>query len=370
MAVGALIGGAFSSLGSIISAAQRKKAMKENESLMRGQMQIATNKQREALSRFGSTIRGVISDAQGVSGLDLSGARNMYGGMVDEARLQQEGLLGTAQRIGSDFMSEQQKLGQQSLQRGQDRLAMAQGGRVAGQEAMLDAARRGTAESVNRVSRVGGTGSNVLSAINQAVNAGSARELGVEAQLGGVREQRAMQARQGLMSAEQQAEQGRLNAMQYAGGLEYGAQQSGGSLLMGALGAQAGFEGQATQAEQQAELQKQQYVGGLQSGLAGQMLEGDISRLQMQQDAQQAINQSRMDRRGTSILGAGLSGIGQGLLGATQLASYTPQAGRSGFSNFLMGTTPAQPQGTPFNANAVRSDINQKIGSQLVGGKG
>ena len=338
MAIGALIGGGIQALGGIIGSAQRNKAQRNYEERLNSQTNKNIVRQGQALDRFGNAIGGVISDAQNVSDLDLSAARGMYGGMVDEARLQQEGLLGAAQRIGSDFMSEQQRLGQQSVQRGQDRLAMSQGGRVAGQEAMMDAVRRGTADATNQVTRVGGSSSDVLSAINQSAHLGGLREQGIEARLGERRQQDIMQARQGLMSAEQRDEQGRLGAMQYAGGLEYGAQQTGGSILMNALGNQAGFEGQATQAEQQAELQKQQYIGGLQSGLAGQMLEGDISQIQMRQDAQNAINQSRFDREGTSLLGAGIGALGQGLIGATQLASYTPQAGRSGFSNFLMGT--------------------------------
>jgi len=366
MALGALIGGGISAVGGIFNAAKRKKALKQASKDMARQRDLSMSNQKKALDNFSNRYRGIIDDASQVQSLNLGDARGLYSGLVDESQAQAQGLMNTANQLGQEFTSEQQKLGQQSVRRAQDRLGMANSGRVAGEEAMMDAARRGTAESAARVTRTGGTGSNVLAAINQAVSAGNQRELGVEAQLGSVREQRAAQARAGLMNAEQRNEQGRLNAMEYAGGLKYGSQQTGANILIGALGQQAGFEGNALQAENESAMRRQQFLTGMESELSGQILEGDISREQMRQGFNDQINQANLDRRGSSVLGGVLGGIGTGLMGATNLAAATPAGGRSGFQNFLMGTNSGG-QASPIGISSVQKRIGSVAPSAPTG---
>lgn len=340
----ALIGGGLQAFGGLLGAAKKRKALKNQQKRLEQQKGQAFSDFDAAQSRFTDQYGNIISGLEGMAdlgdlqNLDLNQARGLYGGLVDEARGQQAGLLDTARGIGDEFKTAQAQINEQSLQRGQDRLAMASGGRVQGEELALDQVRRGSANAVNQIKNIGGTGSNVLAAINQTMAGEANATRNVNMDFGRMREAKTMQAQNALINSEARADAGTMNALGHAGNIELGAMRAGNQNLLGAMGQQAGFEGQATMAEvnsanqnQLAQLnasrEKSLTLAGYQSQFAGQQLGMDMSRIQLGSNYDQQMNNAQLQRQGTSIFGSALGAVGTGLLGASQLKQVTPNGG-------------------------------------------
>lgn len=334
----ALIGGAVGAIGGMISAGKQRKALRAQQRALQSQRASAMAEQRRIQEQFQSGISGVRSQLEGLpvlseqdlAQLDFSAARGLYGGLTSEAQAQQSALLAAAQGFQGELTGAAGDISQREMAAAQTRAALARDGRVAGEELARDAARQATAEAVAQQRRIGGGSSALLSAISQAQGQEMAAQRQLSQQFGGIREQRAMQAQAGLMSAEQAAGARELGALQAGGQAVLQAGQLGGQQLLSALGAQAGAEGQFTEAEVQA--QRQAQMAAFESerdralrladlGLteAGQMAQFQLGAQQLGLDFQSQMNQAQLARQSTSILGAGLGALGTGLMGAAQI---------------------------------------------------
>lgn len=334
----ALLGGAVGAIGSMFSAGKKRKALKAQQRALASQRASAMAEQRRIQEQYQQGISGVRSDLEGLrvlgegdlAQLEFDAARGMYGGLAGEARTQQSALLAAAQEYGAGLTGAAQDISAREMGRAETRAALAADGRVAGEELARDAARQSTAEAIAQQRRIGGGGSALLSAISQAQGQEMAAQRAISQQMGGVREQRTMQARQGLMMAEQAAGARELSALQAGGQAVLQAGQLGGQQVLSALGAQAGAEGQFTEAEVQAQraAQMASYESerdralrlanlGLQE--TGQMAQFGLGAQQLNLDFQSQMNQAKLARESTSILGAGLGAIGGGLMAAGSL---------------------------------------------------
>lgn len=334
----ALIGGAVGAIGSMFSAGKKRKALAAQQRQLASQRAQAMAEQQRIQQQYQQGIAGVRGDIESMrvlqegdlAQLDLSGARGLYGGLAGEARAQQSALLAAAQEYGAGITGAAQDISARELGRAQTRAALASGGRVQGEELARDAARQATTEAVAQQRRIGGGSSALLSAISQAQGQEMAAQRQLSQQFGNVREQKAMQAQAGLMAAEQAAGVRELTALQAGGQAVLQAGQLGGQQVLSALGQQAGAEGQLTQAEvasQRAaqmaayESERDRAIRLANLGLTetGQMTQLQLGQQQLGLDFQSQINQAKMARESTSILGAGLGALGTGLMGAAQM---------------------------------------------------
>lgn len=333
----ALLGGAVGAIGSMFSAGKKRKALKQQQRALASQRASAMAEQRRIQEQFQQGVSGVRGELEGLrvlgegdlAQLEFGAARGLYGGLAGEARTQQSALLAAAQEYGAGITGAAQDISQREMGRAQTRAALAADGRVQGEELARDAARQATAEAIAQQRRIGGGSSALLSAISQAQGQEMAAQRQLSQQFGGVREQRAMQAQQGLMMAEQAAGARELSALQAGGQAVLQAGQLGGQQVLSALGAQAGAEGQFTEAEAQAARQAQlaAYESERDRALrladlglteAGQVAQFQLGAQQLGLDFQSQQNQAQLARQSTSILGAGLGAIGGGLMAAGQ----------------------------------------------------
>lgn len=333
-----LIGGAVGAIGGMISAGKQRKALRQQQQALASQRASAMAEQKRIQEQYQQGVAGVRGEIEGLrvlgegdfAQLDFGAARGLYGGLAGEARAQQSALLAAAQQYGGDLSAAAQDISQREMGRAQTRAALAADGRVQGEELARDAARQATAEAIAQQRRIGGGSSALLSAISQAQGQEMAAQRQLSQQFGGIREQRAMQAQAGLMAAEQAAGARELSALQAGGQAVLQAGQLGGQQVLSALGAQAGAEGQFTEAEVQAarqaqlaayESERDRAIRLANLGLteAGQMAQFQLGAQQLGLDFQAQQNQAQLARQSTSILGAGLGVLGTGLLGAAQL---------------------------------------------------
>ena len=331
----ALLGGAVGAIGSMISAGKKRKALKEQQKQLGIQRSQALAEQRRIAGQYTEGMAGVRAELAGMptlsaeelATLDLSGARGLYGGLAGEAMAQRSELLGAAQDYQAQLTGAAGDISQRELGSAQMRAALASGGRVQGEELARDAARQATAEAIAQQRRVGGGSSSLLSAIAQAQGQEMTAQRGLSQDFGRIAEQRAMQAQQGLMMAEQAAGARELSALQSGGQAVLQAGQLGGQQVLSALGSQAGAEASMTQAEieslrgaQLAEFQSEQEralrLANLGVQTVGQQAEFALGAQQLGLDFQSQQNQAQMARQSTSILGAGLGALGGGLMAA------------------------------------------------------
>lgn len=334
----AIAGGILGGIGSMFSAGKKRRALKAQEKALAQQRASAMAEQRRIQEQFQQGVAGVRGDLEGLrvlgegdlAQLEFGAARGLYGGLAGEARAQQSALLAAAQEYGAGLTGAAQDISQRELGRAQTRAALAAGGRVQGEELARDAARQATAEAIAQQRRVGGGSSALLSAISQAQGQEMAAQRQLSQQFGGIREQRAMQAQQGLMMAEQAAGARELSALQAGGQAVLQAGQLGGQQVLSALGQQAGAEGQFTEAEAMAQRSAQMAayeserdrairLANLGLTTTGQMTELQLGAQQLGLDFQSQQNQAQLARQSTSILGAGLGALGSGLMGAAQI---------------------------------------------------
>jgi hypothetical protein len=336
----AIAGGALGAVGSIFSAAKKKKALAQQQKELAAQRRAALAEQKNIMSQYQegiSGVRGILEGAPTLTAeqlgtLDLSGARGMYGGLAGEARAQQSGLLSAAQQYSQDITGKAQELGQEQLSAARMREALASGGRVQGEELARDAARQTQAETIAQARRVGGGGSALLGAIAQSQGQTQAAQRAISQQYGAMAQQERAAARAGVAGAQQAAGQMEFGAMQSGGQAVLQAGQVGGQQVLSALGQQAGAEGQLTQAEfnamraaemaqYESELGRAQRLANLGLTETGQVSQFQLGAQQLGLDFQQQMNQAQLQQQSTSILGAGLGALGQGLMGAAQLQS-------------------------------------------------